>query len=239
MIRNIRVAVCDDEKLSTTCLELSLKKYGKEAGENFEISTYADGQALINHFKNQFDIILLDILMPVMNGLETAEYIRKRDDKVIIIFITSVDRFLSEGYTWNIFNYIVKPVQYTKFKETISRAVSRMQEIPQAFIMIKNDNGLFKIYINEIRYIETYGRKLKIHRGNDEVLCYKKMKELEEILRPYDFFRCHSGYLVNLSYVLELAGSEAVLSSNDRIPVSQNRRRGMRNSLKGYAGQVL
>ncbi len=239
MKRSIRVAICDDEALSATNLELGLRKYERETGEKFEIKKFDDGIAFMKGYKCQYDIVLLDIMMPVTNGIEVAEYIRKRDNKVIILFITSKDSFMLEGYSLDIFNYIIKPVNYVKFAETISKAISKLEETEEKYIMVKNDNGLFKIYAREIRYIETYERKLRIHTGGGEILCYKKMKELEEILDPEKFFRCHSGYIVNLFYVKEVKGGEVILRTGEEILVSQNKKSSFIEALSVYLGENL
>lgn len=239
MSRSIRVAICGNDVWTTDRMELFFRKLEQECGAHFDISVYRNGQQLIHDLMHQFDIILLELVLPIRSGLEIARYIRKRDKQVLILFITAEESFIKEGYALNIFDCIVKPVRYSVFSESIRRAISCLQEVPKESIMIKNDHGLFRIYINEIRYIETYERKLKIHKGDESIICYRKMKELEELLIPYHFFRCHSGYLVNLAFVLEIVGCEVILSLEERIPVSQNRRSAMIRTMEALAEKVL
>ena len=107
----IHIAICDDEKEFVLHLTELLKRYAGESGEEIRISVYYDGLELIEKYDTTIDLIFLDIQMKLVDGLHTAGRIRQMDEKVGIIFLTTLTQYGLEGYKYRADNYIIKPMK--------------------------------------------------------------------------------------------------------------------------------
>lgn len=105
--------------------------------------------------------------------------------------------------------------------------------------MIANDNGRYKVMLKELRYIETSNRKLYFHTRQEAIACYKTMREMEKQLGSHDFVRCHSGYLVNMYYIKRVEKLDIILTTGERIPISQPKRKEFMERLTDYWGDIL
>ena len=127
----IKIAIVEDDLTYARQLKEYLQKYASEYSEQFEISEYLDGDAIVEGYHSQFDIILMDVEMRFMNGMTAAEEIRKTDNEVVIIFITNMPQYAIRGYAVQAFDYILKPVSYFAFSQRRVRAISRMKKREQ------------------------------------------------------------------------------------------------------------
>lgn len=232
------IAVCDDEKDFVAEMKVLLQNYTKETGIEFRISVFEDGKYLIENYDKSIDLIFLDIQMKDMDGLKTAEYIRKIDETVGIFFLTSLVQYALEGYQYQAVNYLVKPIKYNRLKTELNRWLEKYhKKIPS--IVVSNDKGSFKIALNTLHYAETSKRNLLLHTDTEEILCYRKMKDLEQELLPFGFFRCHTGYLVNLAFVKSVEKLEIELNSGEKMYVSKPKKKEFMEALAGYWGKML
>lgn len=121
----IRVAIVEDDPLflrqATTFVEL----FGEQTGRDFSVTTFNSATTFLKEFNANFDILLLDILMPSYNGIEVAQEVRKSDENLAILFITSTPQYAIKGYTVNALSYILKPLSWPAFEAEFSRGRSR------------------------------------------------------------------------------------------------------------------
>ena len=178
-----------------------MNQYSKETGRDIKITAYYDGMELIEKYDTTVDLIFLDIRMKLVNGLHAAERIRQMDERVGIIFLTTLTQYGLEGYKYQATNYIIKPLKYARLKSELNKFVERSQKEENPFLVIANDTGKYKAPLKSIRYIETYNRNLMFHTEQENIVCYKSMKEMERELCDKNFARCHTSYIVNLFYV--------------------------------------
>lgn len=197
----LHIAICDDEQKFTEQLHELLKHYEQEAGELFRITTFCDGSELIDHYDTTIDLIFLDIKMNKMNGFKTAELIRQKDSQVSIIFLTTLTQYGLEGYKYQATNYIIKPMKYARLKSEMDRWIETHRKNDVSSIIVTNDTGKYKIPLKSLRYVETFNRNLLLHTEDENIVCYKSMKEMEQELCDYSFARCHTSYIVNLFYI--------------------------------------
>ena len=139
--------------------------------------------------------------MKMVDGLHAAERIRQMDETVGIIFLTTLTQYGLEGYKYHATNYIIKPMKYARLKSEMDKFVERSQKEDTPSLVITNDTGKYKVPLKSIRYVETYNRNLMFHTEQENIICYKSMKEVERELCDKDFVRCHTSYIVNLFYV--------------------------------------
>lgn len=235
----IHIAICDDEKSFVARLNEQLERYAAETGEEIKVTVYYDGMELIEKYDTSIDLIFLDIQMKLVNGLRTAEHIRRMDENVSIIFLTTLTQYGLEGYKYRADNYIVKPMKYVRLKAEMEQWRKRHQKDESPSVVISNDTGKYKIFLKSLRYVETFNRNLLLHTEQENILCYKSMKEMERELEGMGFARCHTSYLVNLGYVKNAKKLEIELITGEKLPVSQPRRKEFMEKLAAYWGDML
>lgn len=211
----------------------------KKTGLKLYIVTYADGSELLQNYPMDIHLIFLDICMTHTNGLETANAIRKMDSKVSIIFLTSMAEYALDGYKYNATNFIIKPIQYIRLKEELDRWQAVSQRESKAYILITNDIGKHKVFLDNLQYIETFGRNLMVHTDSENMIAYRKLKEFEAELPDTSFIRCHTSYIVNLFYIKQARKLEIELVNGKIIPISQPKRKLVMERLAAYWGARL
>lgn len=235
----LHIAICDDEKDFVEHLTGLLLQYSRDTGREIKITAYYDGMELIEKYDTTIDLIFLDICMKMVNGLHAAERIRQMDENVGIIFLTTLTQYGLEGYKYQATNYIIKPLKYVRLKSEMDKFIRRRQKDETPSLVFANDTGKYKVSLKSIRYIETYNRNLMFHTENENIICYKSMKEVEKQLQDKSFVRCHTSYIVNLFYVKGIKKLDIELITGETIPVSQPKRKEFMERLADYWGDFL
>jgi len=234
------IVLCDDENILLAELKEYLQRYADENKTEFTYHFFHDGSELISGYNTDFDLIFLDIKMNIMNGIETARKIREIDSNVGLIFLTSLTQYVWKGYEVNAVNYLLKPLKYTRLKMELDRYFSHYQGKNELYLTFANDKGKFKVLYKDIRYVETEKHNVKIHFEDKEQVIYQNMKKLSASLEKEPCFaRCHASFLVNLAYVKSIEHLEIVLVTNERIPISQPRRKDFMIKMTEYWGNLL
>lgn len=235
----IHIAICDDEQNFVCYLQNLLDQYTAEIGVEIKTSIYYDGLELIEKYDPTIDLIFLDIQMKLVDGLKAAERIREKDKKVEIIFLTTMEQYALEGYTYQATNYIIKPLKYVRLKSEMDKFMERHSREKSPSLVIANDTGKYKIELNSLRYIETFNRNLLFHTEQENIVCYKSMKEIEQELQEKGFVRCHTSYIVNLFYVKGVKKLDIELVTGEVLPISQPKRKDFMEKLTDYWGDML
>lgn len=237
-IKMIRIALVDDEESSIKQLTKYLIQYQKERNVTMQIETFSDGDEIVENYKAEYDMILLDIEMRFMDGMTAASLIREKDPEVVIIFITNMAQYAIKGYTVNATDYVLKPVSYFSFSQRLDKVINRINRKVNKFIAISVKGGTVKLYISDICYIESQGHRLIFHTMEQEYVTFGTMKEVEEKLKDMYFFRCNKGCLLNLSYVDSVIDG-CVIIKGDRLAISRARKKDFTEALTNYLGGTL
>lgn len=235
----ISIVICDDENNFLDELEEHIKNYANSKCEEIIITRFTSGEELLKNYKLGFDIIFLDISMAEVSGIEAAKYIRDIDKNVIIVFLTSIIKYALAGYTLGASNYILKPITFKKLSMELDKAIKKCKEMEHQYITLKNNDGIFKLYVREIMYIETSQRNTLIHTSGQDVVCFYRMKALEEKLESFGFLRCHSGFIINIRYVKSIEKLLITLTDDTEIPISQQKRKDAMKMIAIYLGDEL
>lgn len=234
------IVICDDEKMFVSEVKESLERYAKEKDLDFRIQVYYDGKDLIDHYEEEFDLIFMDIKMERMDGLKTAEEIRKRDKEVGLIFLTSIAEHVFRGYEFGAVNYLLKPLKYERLEMELDRFFSIYSGKKERLFIVNNHNTIFSVPYKKIRYIEVEKRNVLMHYENQQQIIHKSMKEMAQLFKSeMSFARCHASFLINLSYVTGVEGMEAVLSTGERIPISYPKKKEFMLQLAEYWGSMV
>jgi len=230
-----RIAIVEDEQHYRETLEGYLLRYEKENNITFEVTTFTDGDEITQNFKPIFDIIFLDIEMKFMDGMETAEYIRQYDKNVILIFITNMSQYAVKGYSVDALSYLLKPVPYFAFSQELVRSIKQIEKRDTKYMMIKTQGNIIKINIDDILFIESNKHRLIIHTYDEEHFFVGTMKDMEEKLQNNGFYRCNSGYLVNLTNVTGVKDN-LVLIGKHQLQISRPRKKSFLDKLTQSLG---
>lgn len=232
-----RIAIVEDEDIYVNQLTEYLNKYEEATGETFQITVYRDGDGIASSYKAQYDIILMDIQMKFMDGMEAAEEIRKMDSEVIIIFITNMTQYAIRGYQVDALDYMLKPVNYFAFSQKLDKALDKARNRRSVYITVSVKGGLQKVDVANLTYVESQKHVLLFHVGKDVLSSRGNMQELEQILEPHGFFRSNKGYLVNLKYVDTVQEGCCVIGQ-ETLPIARARRKEFMEALTKYIGEI-
>lgn len=236
----LNIVICDDENNLIIELKELLSRYAAETGREFCIFSYHDGSELLANYQPDFDLIFMDIKMEKLSGLETAEEIRKMDGTVGLFFLTSLPQYVWKGYEYGAVNYLLKPMKYGRLKMELDRFFQRYQGREEPYLSFANDTGKYKVLYKNLRYAETDKRNVLLHFDDQQQVIYKNMKEVASILEPQrQFARCHASFIVNLAYVKSVENLEAVLTTGERVPISQPKRKEFMSRMTDYWGDML
>ena len=233
----IRAAIAEDVAFEREALEKHLRRFAGERGEEIKCDTFENGEALLRAFApDTYDLLLLDVAMPRVDGLTAARRIRRQDERVVILFITSMVQYAVQGYSVDALDFLVKPVSYTGLRLRLDRALARIAQNQPLRIQVRSACGLRSVPVSEIRYVETCNHRVVIHTADAALLTDRTMKQIEAELAGQPFFRCHTSYLVNLRYVDRIQGNEIEVDGS-RLLISRYRRRELLDTFTAYLGE--
>lgn len=224
----MKIAICDDDKQELIKINAIIDEYLRYdfVNDKIEVRSFESSIELIEQLESgkQFDVFLLDVIMPGLNGIELAAEIRNKDQVAKIIFLTSSPEFAVESYSVNAFNYLLKPIQKDKLFSVLEKVRSDIFTSKQKYITVKTQTGMFKIFMDELIYIEVMGRNIFFHQTNGVVtegIC--TISQVQTVLlTDKRFIKPHRSYIVNMDFIKTLERDGFITLSNQFIPVSRN-----------------
>lgn len=241
----IRIALCDDDPSAREGLSALLAQYRAQRSRELVVTAFHGPLDLLDAMERgiRFDILLLDILMPGQNGIETAEEIRRFDRDVKIIFLTASSEFAVQSYAVNAFYYQLKPLGAERFFPLLDSVLEVCDREVGSSILLRCRDGITRVEPKRIEFCEVNHRTLFIHLVSGKVLeSAGSLDKLEEQLADYGcFLRFHRSYLVNLDYIQHISYRTVTMSCQAEIPVPRGKYDEIKNAfLKSAfrAGQV-
>ena len=231
----IRIAIVEDAAFDRQVLRDCLREYGQETGTELQITEFTGGTAFLEQNQEDLDLIFMDIMMDGLDGLTTARKLRRRDDKVLLVFVTSMLQYAVQGYSVDAMDFIVKPVTYTGLKLCMDRVVRRLNETAPVRLRFTNREGTHSVDAAEICYIESLEHKIVVHTVQGEIQSDMSLAAAEKMVKALPFFRCHVSYLVNLRYVDRVSGND-VWVNGDRLAISRYRRKDFLEAWSAWLG---
>lgn len=219
----IRIAVCDDNLEFLERESELIERWSEQSRIPVEIFRFDNGDALIAKNNSvRMDIIFLDIIMPLQNGIDTARELRQSDPVVKIIFLTSSPEYALESYDVKARGYLLKPVSYDKIREVLDDCCYIYNEEPKN-IILKTPFGYQKVFFHDIEYAEAQNKKVNFYLQNGKTLqSVEPLYLLESRLTGDDgFFKCHRSYIVYLPNVDHFSPTEIVTKSGHKIPIAR------------------
>ena len=217
----MRIAICDDEKTYIEKLKNDINSLQTHENE-FEFSEFESGESFIEQFsKDKYDLVILDIEMKDLNGLQTAEFLRQIDKNVILIFMTSFDKFVYQGYEVKAFRYILKNQPKSIYLKQLSDTVQEYYRNKKYIKVI--DDGIEKELLTvDILYIEVYSHQIVIHTFNKEYYQKGKLSDYEKMLEECLFVRSDKSVLINVTNIDYIKKNQVFMKNGKILYVSRN-----------------
>ena len=193
------------------------------------IDVYSSGEEFLGKFQsNKYALIVLDIFMNTINGIRTAQIIRMRDRNCKIIFLTSSDEFILDGYSVFASGYFIKPIEdnQQKFADTFEYILpDLLDQIQQLNITVKNEN--ISIPYKNIYFIDiNFNHHLRINLQDQEIVTNLSYADCQsQVLNDKRFLECHHRVIVNMDYVKSMENEDFILDNGVKVPISQRKRR--------------
>lgn len=214
---NVKICICDDSSEERAFINVLVREWSRQTGTDVSVSEFPTAEAFLFEYEDLVpDILLLDIEMPGMNGVELAKRLREGNKLIQIVFITGFSDYIAEGYEVAALHYLLKPVSPQKLFSTLDRALEK-QETDGRKIVLETTTETVQLLLCEIRYIEVIKNYITVYAEGS----YTVKRTLKEIERELDerFLRVGRSYIVNLHFISRVTRSEIFLRGGASVPL--------------------
>ena len=241
----LKLAICDDHITDLSNMVSHVNDYKSLHSEKLEIvyTTFSNAVDLIASMEHgeSYDIVLLDIMMPMLTGMDAAKEIRQFNHDIKIIFATSSPEFAVESYAVNAYYYTLKPLKKEKLFELFDKILSEMTFESNQNLMIKGKSGLMNLYIHRLEFAEVIGRIILYHLTDGTVIeSISTMAELEKSVLIYPcFIKPHRSYIVNMGQIDTLSKRDIKMKSLNLVPIAKANFKTVKSTYMDYAFKNL
>ena len=230
----MNVLICDDEPVFLEQVREHVQAYLAQRGIVAHLDTATDPRQVMDS-QTAYTLAFLDIQMEGLTGMELAQSLRRRGDRVSIIFVTGCEDYLPQGYSVQPIHFLLKPVS----REALSAALRTDWELnhkPKTAVL-RIGSKTVSLMLSEIRYIESYNHNIIIHQTEGDRTCVFSLTEFERQMPPNQFCRCHNSYLVNMAYVEEIGRTELSLRGGVGVPIGRAYYKSLQSAFIRYINQ--
>ena len=245
----MKIAICDDEEQQIEYIESILSAWGRKCGHRYTVESYPSAESFLFAYEDNkdFDILLLDVEMGELSGIDLAKRLRKDKSRAEIIFLTSHFEFYGEGYEVDALHYLIKPIAAEKLMMVLDKAVEKLA-IEPASVLITCEGETLKLYERDILYVESLLHYIVIHahttvnltgntigtesmkeqpdvvgsKGGQEYRLKENISTFEKKLSE-DFYRIHRSVLVNLKYIVRISKTSVTLENGLELPLARGK----------------
>lgn len=220
----MKIAVCDDEKQFIDEVCPLLETWAKKHEIQLSLFRFTNGDDLLDaHRKECMDLIFLDVIMPLLNGIETARELRCGDMSVPIIFLTTAREFAVESYEVRAFHYLLKPIDTGKLFCILDEFL-KIFCLPELTFTTKTAEGFCKITLADVDYLEAQNKHVHVYLSSGRVIeIREQFSKCQKIFSADNgFYRCHRSYIVNLDHVEQFTKTSLTTICHAVIPISRS-----------------
>ena len=233
----IQIAICDDDMTTTSQIEEYIRQIEIEQHIQVQYRIFFDGKSFMQSVESGevYDLIYLDVEMPLMKGLDAAKKIREMEISSLIIYISNYETYCESMIETEPFRFLRKPINDVNLFRKYFMSAYKKLENRNEYYTYSYKKIHHKININDIMYFESNNRKICIHtNGNQENNTFygqldKVEKELES--KSCTFIRIHQSYLVNSMYINTVQHDAVILENKDELPISEKRQKEIQRKL--------
>ena len=220
----MKIAICDDELPYLEETERLLKQWADQRGVDIALYRFSNGDDLIQaHQTYCMDLVILDIIMPLLNGMDTARELRQDHQSVPIIFLTSSREYAVDSYEVKALNYLIKPLEADRLFDVLDD-FWETTHIAREFFAAQTDTGFCRITLEDVDYLEAQNKRVLVSLSNDTDIEIRELfSKCEKIFTlEKGFFKCHRSYIVNLNHVEQFTKTQISTKNGTNIPISRN-----------------
>ena len=217
------IAIVEDDEYSSKTINNFIDTYGNSNNLDLQVKIFTNGMDFLDSHLS-FDIVFMDIEMPLQNGMETAIKLRSLNKTICIVFVTNIVQYAVSGYEVGALDFIVKPLSQFNFHLKLEKAIdycSRTKK--EEFALIVNERNQ-KIFLSDLYYIEILDHQLFYYTRSGIIKERGTLSDKERILKPYMFSRCNNSYLINLKHVSEF-NKESIVIAGQKIKISRSKKK--------------
>lgn len=223
--KGLRIAVCDDMEADRRTIITMMRNYLDANGHLAMIDQYASGEEFMLSDISKYDLVVLDIYMDKITGIQTAKRLVQRNPGVQIIFCSSSNEYAAESYDVNALRYLVKPVEESKLQAALNVFLHAHKNIRTLNFKVNRMDE--QVYVSDILWIEADGHKCIIHTREGNVTTRTALGQLEEQLEGLNFVRPIRYALVSMEAVATIPNTVLTLVNGEEIPISRDQRANM------------
>lgn len=227
----MKIAICDDEKSEQRLLCKYVTEWATGKKDTAELRCFDSAESFLFSWEDEKDyqVLILDIEMGNMNGMELARKIRETDQEIPILFVTGYGEYMQSGYDVAALHYLLKPVNKGKFFSVLDRLPNKQKESGKIFF--QTDGGNVSLPLHEIWYVEAEGHRCALHTRNTILTLKENISSVEKRLAEHpSMIKCHRSYLVNLQHVSVVLKEELVLDDQKKVPLSRKLRKAVNDA---------
>lgn len=223
----MRIAICDDDERELSRLSELMTEYRLSRGREVDCRFFQNGTDFLCSIKGgEYDLVLLDVLMPGVSGIQAARELRERDKNVKLIFLSSSPEFAIESYSVGAYHYLLKPADADSLFSMLDKAAGELSRQDGQGLLLKSREGIIRVSFTALEYVEVINKTVFFHMADGvfhEVTATLADFEERLLSRP-EFLKTHRSYLVNLSCIQAIGTNGIVTKNGHSIPLSRQRR---------------
>lgn len=217
----LKISICDDDAGQRAYLADVVSSWAKRNRHPVLLKQYADAKAFLFDYSEEkdFDILLLDIEMPGMNGIELARAVRRENAAVQIVFITGYYEYFGDGFDVSALHYLIKPVDEGKLCAVLDKAAQQLAG-RQRCILLSTSEGDIKVPLSDILYVEAQNVYVIVHTLQGS---YRTRTSLSKFSEQLDetFFKVHRSFVAGLKHIKKITRTDIMMTNGAAIPISR------------------
>lgn len=236
----MKIAFCDDNPIEMMILKNYFEKATRSnlGSVSIEVRFFASADEVLRAISksDRYDLFVLDILMPGMNGIELAKEIRQLDERCRIVFLTSTPEYALASYQVHADDYLLKPVQFEDLTQLLKRCAASLDKESKDGLLVRDHGSLRRVRFHEIRYAESLKHTILLHLTNATVLSYYgSIKELNlKLENDPRFMQCHKSFIVNLDHIDCIEQRDFRFEDGQLVPISKEKIRCVKEKFAEY-----
>lgn len=227
MTERLRVAVCDDDQAALGIISSSLKDVFAAHGVSAATTLFSSAEELSRVIATRrYDLLLLDIDMPGLDGITFAKQLREARDAVDIMYISNREDKVFDSLRVSPVGFIRKSRFLSDMSEVVGTYLkNRARRHNQSTVVLRDSDGIYPVKVEQIIYIEGQRKYQAVHveGREDPIKVRQTMGELEQNLVGEGFMRIHKGYLVNYRFIEVVGSGEVTMTNGEKLPVSRRK----------------
>lgn len=232
----MKIAIVEDEIYEQEIIVKYIGEWAEVRKEPVEFLCFDSSESFLFSWEDDkdYNLLVLDIEMGEINGLELARKIRSQDKDIPIMFITGYDEYMQYGYDVSALHYLIKPVNKERLFLALNKLTERGKEEAKSLIL-NAENEVRRIPVNNILYVEAAGHSSIMHTVDEVILLKESFGEVErQVLSIGEMMKCHRAYLVNLRFVSVVQNSNLILDNGEMLPIARNRKKDVQQEFLRY-----